>query len=397
MGTHYMRKASPMPKSKSSLSSERTKRPNGAGSYYAIAGTRKYKAAIHDVQGKLRTKVFQSEVQAQDWLVEQRRSRELGNATYALSPKDSVTIFLTKFLANHSSNIKHGTYKSYKGSIARLHPFIGSLNASKLTPRSIETAYAHLKGQGYAAGTVKAAHRLLSVAYRDAVRLNEIPANPIEKVKMPSGKSVSTKAIPSQDMAKIYQAAAHDSYALARIDIGFSLGIRPGEVFGLKWSDIDFESKKIVIERQVQSIPGKGRVFQTVKQDDIRTLPLTDSQITILLRHRAAQDLEKSFWKEDGDLVFPNSVGKKMDDRKDRDRFKALCIASGVREYQVYQMRKTCFTNMAASGVGIKTVMEFSGHSQVSTLINSYVFPTNESMDAATEKMDGLRPKLNLD
>jgi len=383
-----------MPGTKSSLSNERTKRPNGAGSYYLISGSRKYKAAIHDVQGKLRTKVLSSEVQAQDWLLEQKRNRELGNATYALHPKDTVTTLLTKFLASHSGNIKHGTYKSYKGSIERLKPYIGSINATKLTPRVVESAYAQLKAKGYAPGTLKAAHRLLSVAYRDAERLNEIPANPMLKVRMPSGKSVSTKAIPIEDMRKIYKAATHDSYALARIDVGFTLGIRPGEVFGLKWSDVDFKTKKIVIERQVQSIPGKGRVFQTVKQDDVRTLPLTDSQITILKKHKATQDLERLLWKHDEGLIFPNSIGRKMDDRKDRKRFKSLCALAGVPDYQVYQMRKTCFSNMAASGVSIKTVMEFSGHTQVSTLMNSYVFPTDESMDAATKKMDLLRPDL---
>ena len=377
-----------MPLSRSS----RPKRPNGTGSYYPIVGSRKFKAAIHDVQGKLRTKVFNREIEAQDWLMEQRRSRELGSATYALRPKDTVTAFLTNFLTNHSGNIKPGTYKSYKGSIARLHPYIGSMNASKLTPRGIENAYVQLKAKGYAPGTVKAAHRLLSVAYREAIRLNEIPSNPMDRVKMPSGKSVSTRAIPNQDMARIYQAAASDSYALARIDVGFTLGIRPGEVFGLKWSDIDFEAKRITIERQVQSVPGKGRVFQSVKQDDIRTLPLTDAQIVILRAHKKIQDLEKLLWSQDEELVFPNSLGRKMDDRKDRRQFQDLCLAAGVPPYQVYQMRKTCFTSLAAAGVGIKTIMEFSGHKQVSTLINSYVFPTDESMDAATRKLDELRP-----
>ena len=392
-----MRKAPPMPKNTPPRPTSHSKRPNGAGSYYLIAGKGKYKAAIHDVQGKLRTKVFTNEVQAQDWLLEQKRNRELGNATYALHPKDSVTTLLTKFLASHSGNIKHGTYKSYKGSIERLKPYIGSINASKLTPRAVESAYAQLQAKGYAPGTLKAAHRLLSVAYRDAVRLNEIPANPLLRVRMPSGKSTSTRAIPIEDMRKIYQAAAHDSYALARIDIGFTLGIRPGEVFGLKWSDVDFNAKKIVIERQVQSIPGKGRVFQTVKQDDVRTLPLTDSQISILLRHRATQDLERLLWKRDEGLIFPNSIGNKMDDRKDRARFKSLCTLAGVPPYQVYQMRKSCFSNMAASGVSIKTVMEFSGHTQVSTLIKSYVFPTDESMEAATKRMDAIRPSIEKD
>ena len=58
-----------------------------------------------------------------------------------------------------------------------MKPYIGSINASKLTPRAVESAYSQLQAKGYAAGTLKAAHRLLSVAYRDAVRLNEIPTN----------------------------------------------------------------------------------------------------------------------------------------------------------------------------------------------------------------------------
>jgi len=37
--------------------------------------------------------------------------------------------------------------------------------------------------------------------------------------------------------------------------------------------------------------------------------------------------------------------------------------------------------------------MEFTGHSQVSTVMNSYVFATSESMAKAVNGMDTLRPK----
>jgi integrase len=65
--------------------------------------------------------------------------------------------------------------------------------------------------------------------------------------------------------------------------------------------------------------------------------------------------------------------------------------AAGVPDYQLYQLRKTAFTNMAQQ-TDVRTLQAFSGHSQVSTLMESYVFPTDESMKRAVGNMDKLRP-----
>ena len=90
-------------------------------------------------------------------------------------------------------------------------------------------------------------------------------------------------------------------------------------------------------------------------------------------------------------LVFPNSIGKLQDEKADRLIFKKLCKAAGVPDYQLYQLRKTAFTNMA-SQTDLRTLMEFSGHTQISTVMGSYVFATSESMKNAIEGMDKLRP-----
>jgi hypothetical protein len=62
-------------------------------------------------------------------------------------------------------------------------------------------------------------------------------------------------------------------------------------------------------------------------------------------------------------------------------------------QYLLYQLRKTAFTNMA-SQTDLKTLMEFSGHTQVSTVIGNYVFATSKSMKSAVNSMDKLRPKI---
>jgi hypothetical protein len=87
-----------MSRSLPSTSRAAGKRPNGAGSYYPIAGTKKFKVAITDVRGKRRTKVVHNEIAAQEWLIEQKKLREHGNSAYAVRPKDTVTTFLNRYL-----------------------------------------------------------------------------------------------------------------------------------------------------------------------------------------------------------------------------------------------------------------------------------------------------------
>jgi len=99
-------------------------------------------------------------------------------------------------------------------------------------------------------------------------------------------------------------------------------------------------------------------------------------------------------WHDDHNLVFPNSVGKLLDEKADRAWFKQLCRNAWVPEYQLYQLRKTAFTTMA-SQTDVRTLMDYSGHTNVNTVMKSYVSSNNESMKKAVNGMDKLRPSIN--
>ena len=69
------------------------KNSNGRGSIYPIklkSGATRYRAAIHDINGKRRTKNFKKKAEAEDWLAIQRQSRNQGLKTYATNPKMTV-------------------------------------------------------------------------------------------------------------------------------------------------------------------------------------------------------------------------------------------------------------------------------------------------------------------
>jgi integrase len=340
----------------------------------------------------LRTKNFNKVSDAEDWISEQIRARELGENTYAVNPKMKVSEFLDGWLASHKMSIKHSTYRCYRGVILnQINPAIGHINASTLTTKAVEIFLSGLVAKGLGAGTINLSHRVLSVAYNTAVRHGDLPRNPVLYAKKPRVKSVETKPIPRKDFEMLYREAKKDPFMHARIEIGGMVGPRPGEALGLKWSDIDWEAGLLTLERQVQRETGKGLVFQTVKQNAIRTVPLSDEQLRILSIHKRHQSLNKAKWEADEDLIFPNTKGKKCDEKRDRKLFKTLLKRAGVGDYQLYQLRKTAYSNMA-SVTDMRTLKDYSGHGQVSTLLKHYVYTNNEAMAQAVARMDGLRP-----
>jgi len=382
------------PKKQRQVSSE--KRSNGQGSIYYVAtktGKRSYKAAIHDINGKRRTKTFKKKSEAEDWLTDQKRARQSGETTYATNPKMTVAEFLYAWVDANYGDDRASTKRFYTNAIKNhISPALGNVKASNLTPKAIEGLLRDMVARHHKKGTINSVKATLSAAYNDAVRLGDIVRNPMKNVKIPNAQSSSTKAIPRDDWEKIYLTAMKNPDSHARTEIGGIIGIRPGEARGLKWSDLDIAEKSLLIERQAQRVKGQGIILKAVKQKESRAIPLSDETIKILATHKRHQSLKKAKWEEDSDLIFPNSVGKLLDEKADREWFRRLCVDAWVPEYQLYQLRKTAFTTMA-SQTDMRTLMDYSGHTNVNTVMKSYVSSTNESMKKAVNGMDELRPR----
>ncbi len=375
--------------------SNKPKRANGRGSIYQVPksnGRKVWKAAVKDINGKLRTKNFTKQSEAEDWVADQRRARDLGENTYATNPKMSVAEFLVGWANTQYGPDQESTQRSYLSVIKNhIEPAIGKIKAAELNTKIVESLFRDMHANGFGAGTIRITRAALSAAYNDAVRLGDLVRNPVRNTKMPNVTAKTTKPLPRADWEKVYLEAMKNPRMHARIEVAGMLGLRPGEALGLKWSDLNVDECTLLIERQVQRANGQGLVLKSVKQKTARTLQISQETVQILVTHKRHQSLNKAKWNEDNDLIFPNTVGKLGDEKSDRLAFKNLLAAAGVPDCQLYQLRKTAFTTMAGQ-TDLKTLMEFSGHTQVSTVIGNYVFATSESMDLAIRKMDKLRP-----
>jgi len=73
----------------------------------------------------------------------------------------------------------------------------------------------------------------------------------------------------------------------------------------------------------------------------------------------------------DQDLIFPMTSDGKLDDRRDSHMWKQVLTKSGVKHYLRNQMHKTAFSNLYAELADIRKLLDYSGHSQVSTVMKS--------------------------
>jgi hypothetical protein len=177
----------------------------------------------------------------------------------------------------------------------------------------------------------------------------------------------------------------------ARIEIGMIVGLRPGEIYGLKWSDVDYESQFINVERQYQRVKGEGLVERQVKTGHSRLVPISIETINILKTHQAYQLMNKLNWVSDYDLIFPNTIGKPLDRKRDSKWWNDILQRAGVPKYTLYQMRKSAFTYMAAL-VSVPSLLEYTGHRNVSTVMKHYAYATSEELTQGLSKMNQLRP-----
>ena len=371
------------------------KRANGRGSIYPVfnkSGAKRYRAAIYDINGKLRVKNFKKKSEAEDWVAEQIRARDFGENTYATNPKMTVAEFMLGWATTQYGKDQESTQRSYLSVIKNhIAPAIGKIKAAELNTKIVENLFRDMHANGFGAGTIRITRAALSAAYNDAVRLGDLVRNPVRNTKMPNVTAKTTKPLPRTDWEKVYLEAMTNPRMHARIEVAGMLGLRPGEALGLKWSDLSIEDCTLLVERQVQRAKGQGLILKSVKQKTARTLEISQETVQILITHKRHQNLNKAKWTEDNNLIFPNTVGKLGDEKSDRLAFKNLLAAAGVPDCQLYQLRKTAFTTMAGQ-TDLKTLMEFSGHTQVSTVIGNYVFATSESMKSAVNGMDKLRP-----
>ena len=195
---------------------------------------------------------------------------------------------MTEYLKWAQVNKKHWSNDEYRWRL-HLSPYLADKPLKEVTPYFLEQMKNDLMKTDMAPASVKHCLVIVRQAFNKAILWEKWNGqNPTKGVKMPKVDNAKQKALSMEEEAKLMAALKEKSkptYLMAMVSL--YAGLRFGEVAGLHWQDIDFESNLITV---------KG------KFDKFRTVPLAKTLKKLLQDSKPEQ-------AEAHDLVFPSTKG----------------------------------------------------------------------------------------
>jgi integrase len=288
-----------------------------------------------------------------------------------------VSEYLARWLADSvRGSVKPITFESYER-LVRLHivPAVGRVKLKNLTPAHLQGFYRDRLDAGLSPRTVQYLHVLLHRSLKQALRWNLVPRNVAEAVDPPRIHRKEMHPL-SPVQARTFLEAAREDRLEALYVVALHCGLRQGELFGLRWSDVDLEEGTLRVNRSL-SRTKDGPVFTIPKTaKSRRTLRLTNGAVEVLKRHseRQAQEIVKmDTLYEDQGLMFASEVGTPLNRHNVNSRsFKRLLVRAGLPNIRFHDLRHTCATLLLGKGVHPKFVQELLGHATVAITLDTY-------------------------
>ena len=158
-------------------------------------------------------------------------------------------------------------------------------------------------------------------------------------------------------------------------------GLRRGELVALRWRDVDFAGRKIIVRCSLSA----GTELRSTKGRRAREVPLPDQAAAAL--DRLSQRIE--FTGPD-DYVFANRLGRRMDPSALRRRFERARDAVRLEHLRFHDLRHTYGALLVAGGIDLASVKAAMGHSRISTTERYlHARPAGELADRFTQALRG--------
>lgn len=156
-------------------------------------------------------------------------------------------------------------------------------------------------------------------------------------------------------------------------------GLRSGELYALKWTDIDLEAKIISISRSWSNKNG----FTSTKSQKTRVVPISEDFSAFLKEMKIQRGTEE--------FVLPHLNEWTRGDAA--DVLRSFCKALGITNIRFHDLRATFITNLLARGESLARVMAIVGHSDMETT-NVYLRKAGIELKDGTEKL-GYKVPIN--
>lgn len=279
------------------------KRSNGEGTIYKRKDGR-WCAAYYDSEYKRHYVYGKTQAEVKKKLKEKDSKSVEKTSNYNV--QEWVREYLDKFKKNELKITTFSTYQIYFRKHI-LNSNLGKMKLDKVTGSIIQEFYNNKLEDGYDSKTVRHIHVILNSSFKKAVQLHILKENPAEHATFPKKQKYIAATISKAEVNKIVTEAKDDPLYPIIVTTIYT-GMRKGEVFALKWENVDFMHKTIRVTSSLckyQMEPdelGKRKtafkVMSPKNQTSNRVIPMVQPVYDALMIQRERQKKEKEMYRE---------------------------------------------------------------------------------------------------
>ena len=343
---------------------------------------------------------IEKELQRQAVLFEEECLK--GNVVAAIKFEDFARQWFKEYA---EISLKQRTVEGYHQMEKRIYKAIGHIRMDKLTARHIQKFILSLcnaeredgrdrNGGKLSTKTIKLYKSMISTICEYGVKMQMISTNPcknvtIPKVITPEKEYYSIEE--AQQLFDLFSLEPEENYKyVCFYTLAIYTGFRLGELMGLEWKDINFETNVITVNRTCLYSKAKGGLYtETPKTaQSLRSLKIPQAVIDMLVKWRSLQDIQHkkigSQWIET-DRIFTKWNGLTLDRSAPGYFFKQFCNRTGMRYVSNHSFRHLNASLLINSGSDVKTVQSCLGHSTATTTLQIYAHTFQSAQAAAME------------
>lgn len=271
------------------------------------------------------------------------------------------------WFSDHRLRIAASTAYGYEKTLPRIKKYFSDIFVADITPDKIYDFIQLLKEE-MAPTSARRHCNIINLSLNYAIKYHYIYYNPAWDVTFPKRVRTEIKPFSEEEVYRLLETRG-EKWVKDGIMISFRTGMRPGEIYALKWADINFEQHFLSVQRAISRANSTVKLKTTKTVAGIRRIDIDNKLTAYLMQmHEGAK----------GDYLFP---GEKREFRVPWNLSKYLkdmCNRAGIPPRDFYSLRHTHATVSMAHGLHPKIIQERMGHSNCKITMETYshVSPT---------------------
>lgn len=345
--------------------------------------------------GKVRRKRgFDREADAKAYAADREAEARHGVALGGVRPTGRTTVEAWSAAWLDGLDVRPSSEESYRYAVKRINATLGGRALASLRPSEVK-AWRRALLTSYAPSTAEQTSAVLAMMLRAALLDGLIERSPMPPARAGAGgRVVDPNELLTLEQVRAWgramtpegPASPRHRQALPVANemplVAAQLGLRRGELLGLRPEDVDFLRRQVRVNHQLL---GTGQYGPTKTPAGVRTLPLTSDVADALNRHLAVQPAVA------GEPIFRSPRGRRWQRSSFWETWEAGRARADLPGWVTWHsLRDVYASSLIWLGQDLRVVMTLLGHSSSEETLRTYARLWPTSTDTARKALEGL-------